>query len=244
MIIEFGAFRNRYEYFSQSGLRNQSEYVRDGKKCQLYFPEITSHTETGDHIFLLREEFYMYESSDLRKGLKIEIDGDPYVIVQFDFKKPGKGQALYKCKLKNMVTGAQFERTYRSVDKFNEANLEEHEMEFLYADGDSYCFMNTSTYSQEFLTGDQVGESKAFLKENTACDMLFFDGRPIGITLPNFVELTITETQPWVKGDTASGDSKPAILETGHAVQVPPFVGKGEKVRIDTRTGQYVERVK
>lgn len=186
----------------------------------------------------------MYESSDLRKGLKIEIDGDPYVIVQFEFVKPGKGQALYKCKLKNMVTGAQFERTYRSGEKFNEANLEEFGMEYLYSDGESYCFMNTSTYEQEFLTKEQVGDAKAFLKENTVCSVLMFDGRSIGISLPNFVDLIITEAEPWAKGDTAAGSTKPATLETGHMVQVPPFVNQGEKIRIDTRTGQYVERVK
>ena len=186
----------------------------------------------------------MYESSDLRRGLKMEIDGDPHVVVQFEFVKPGKGQALYKCKLKNMITGAQFDRTFRSGDKFNEANLEEHEMEYLYYDGDRYCFMNTSTYSQEFLTDTQVGDLKNFLKENTVCSVLFFDGNPIGISLPNFVDLKIVKADPWVKGDTASGDSKPATLETGHILQVPPFVVEGESIRIDTRTGQYVERVK
>ena len=186
----------------------------------------------------------MYESSDLRKGLKVEIDGDPYAIVQFQFVKPGKGQALYKCKLKNMVTGAQFDRTFRSGEKFNEANLEEQQMEYLYSDGDGYHFMNTSTYEQEFMTKEQVGDAIDFLKENTGCDILLFDGRPIGISLPNFIDLRITQADPWVKGDTASGDSKPATLETGYMLQVPPFVEEGQLVRIDTRTGQYVERVK
>jgi elongation factor P len=186
----------------------------------------------------------MYESSDLRKGLKVEIDGDPYAIVQFQFVKPGKGQALYKCKLKNMVTGAQFDRTFRSGEKFNEANLEEQQMEYLYSDGDGYHFMNTSTYEQEFMTKEQVGDAIDFLKENTVCDILLFDGRPIGISLPNFIDLRITQADPWVKGDTASGDSKPATLETGYMLQVPPFVEEGQLVRIDTRTGQYVERVK
>ena len=138
----------------------------------------------------------MYVSSDLRKGLKIEIDGDPYIIVQFEFVKPGKGQALYKCKLKNMVTGTQFDRTFRSGDKFNEANLEEHEMEYLYSDGEQYCFMNTSTYAQDFLTKDQVGDATDFLKENTVCNVLFFQGKAIGVTLPNFVELRIIQTEP------------------------------------------------
>lgn len=186
----------------------------------------------------------MYESGDLRKGLKIEIDGDPYVITQFEFVKPGKGQALYKCKLKNMLTGAQFDKTFRSGEKFNKADLEELEMEYLYFDGSNYNFMNTSTYDQEVMTPEQVSDAKDFLKENTVCDVLFFDGRPIGLTLPNFVELRIVQADPWVKGDTASGDAKPAKLETGVVIQVPPFVEEGEKIRIDTRTGQYVERVK
>lgn len=187
----------------------------------------------------------MYEASDLRKGLKIEIDGDPYVIVQFEFSKPGKGQALYRCKLKNMVTGAQFDRTYRSGEKFNQANLEEQAMEYLYNDGETYCFMNSSNYEQEFLTPDQVGEEViSLLKENTVCDVLLHDGKPIGVTLPMFVNLKVTKADPWVKGDTASGDTKPATLETGLELQVPPFIAEGEEIRIDTRTGQYVERVK
>ncbi len=186
----------------------------------------------------------MYESGDLRKGLKIEIDGEPYVIVQFEFVKPGKGQALYKCRLKNMVTGAQFDKTFRSGEKFNEADLVEEEMEYLYADGSSYCFMNTTTYEQEFLSAEQVGEATSFLKENTRCAVLLFQGKPIGITLPYFIDLKVVKADPWVKGDTASGDTKPATLETGYVLQVPPFVEEGEVIRIDTRTGQYVERVK
>jgi len=186
----------------------------------------------------------MYDSSDLRKGLKIEIDGDPYAVVQFEFVKPGKGQALYKCRLKNMVTGAQFDKTYRSGEKINKADLEEVKMEYLYSDGEAYCFMNSSNYEQEFLTADQLGEAKDLLKENTACDVLLFDGRPIGVTLPIFMELKVTKAEPWIKGDTASGDSKPAVLETGYQLQVPPFVEEGEILKIDTRTGEYVERVK
>jgi elongation factor P len=186
----------------------------------------------------------MIESGDLRKGTKLDIDGEPYVIVQFEFVKPGKGQALYKCRLKNMITGTQFDKTYRSGEKFNTADLEEVEMEYLYFDGSEYCFMNTSTYDQIMMTVDQIGDASALLKENVVCNVLLFDGRPIGVTLPNFVELRITQAEPWVKGDTASGDTKPATLETGSVVQVPPFVNEGELVRIDTRTGAYVERVK
>ena len=186
----------------------------------------------------------MLESGDLRKGLKLELDGEPHVIVQFEFVKPGKGQALYKCKLKNMLTGAQFDKTFRSGEKFNKADLEEAEMEYLYSDGSRFCFMNTSTYDQEFITEDQIGDSKNFLKENTVCNVLLFEGRPIGISLPNFIDLKVEKTDPWVKGDTASGDSKPATLETGFVLNVPPFIQEGELIRIDTRTGEYVERVK
>ena len=186
----------------------------------------------------------MLESGDLKKGRKIEIDGEPYLIVQFEFTKPGKGQALYKCKLKNMVTGVQFDRTFRSSEKFKEPDLTEQEMEYLYSDGDRYCFMNTSTYDQEFLTEDQVSDTIDFLKENTVCNVLLFEGTPIGISLPNFINLKVVKTDPWVKGDTASGDSKPATLETGYVIQVPPFIEEGELLKIDTRTGAYVERVK
>jgi elongation factor P len=186
----------------------------------------------------------MLESGDLKKGAKIELDGEPYMIVQFEFTKPGKGQALYKCRLKNMVTGSQFDKTFRSGEKFKEPDLEEQEMEFLYMDGDRYCFMNTTTYEQEFITAEQVGDARNFLKENTVCNILLFDGRPIGISLPIFINLKIKKTDPWAKGDTASGDSKPATLETGYTIQVPPFIEQGELVKIDTRTGAYVERVK
>ncbi len=186
----------------------------------------------------------MLESGDLKKGAKIEIDGEPYILVQFEFVKPGKGQALYKCKLKNMVTGAQFDKTFRSSEKFKQPDLEEQEMEYLYAEGDQFCFMNMTTYVQEYLTEEQLGDAKNFLKENTVCNILLFEGRPIGISLPIFINLKVAETEPWVKGDTASGDSKPATLETSYVLQVPPFIEKGELLKIDTRTGAYVERVK
>ncbi len=186
----------------------------------------------------------MFESGDLRKGKKLEIDGEPYMVVQFEFVKPGKGQALYKCKLKNMVTGVQFDKTFRSGEKFNEADLEEVEMEYLYAEGNQYCFMNTSSYEQEYLTEEQVSESIDFLKENTVCSVLLFAGKPIGISLPNFINLRVEKTDPWVKGDTASGDSKPATIETGYVLNVPPFIEEGQLIKIDTRSGEYVERVK
>lgn len=185
----------------------------------------------------------MYDVGDLKKGLKFQVDGEPYLIVDFEFKKPGKGQALYKCKLRNMISGNQFERTYRSGEKFEEAMLEEQEMEYLYAEQESYCFMNTANYEQEFLSKDQVGDNIDLLKENTVCTALFFNGRAIALTLPNFVNLRIVKSDPWAKGDTATGSTKPATLETGFEIQVPPFVEEGQLVKIDTRTRSYVERV-
>ncbi len=186
----------------------------------------------------------MFECGELRKGKKIEIDGAPFVVVQFEFVKPGKGQALYKCKLKNMITGAQFDRTYRSGDKLKKASLDEREMEYLYFDGETYCFMDNSNYEQEFLTPDQLSDCIPLLKENTTCSVLFFDDRPIGVTLPNFVVLRITQSEPWAKGDTATNDMKPAVVETGYELTVPPFVEEGQLIKIDTRTGAYSERVK
>lgn len=187
----------------------------------------------------------MLESGDLRKGLKIIYDGDPHVISQFEFVKPGKGQALYKCRLKNMLTGSQFDNTFRSGEKIEKADLEELEMEYLYPDGENFCFMNTTTYDQVFLTPDQIGEDNiGFLKENIVCKILFFGSLAIGVTLPNFIDLKVVATEPWVKGDTATNDTKPATLETGVVVQVPPFIDQDEMIRIDTRTGQYSERVK
>jgi elongation factor P len=183
-------------------------------------------------------------AGDLRKGLKIEIDGDPYIIVDFEFSKPGKGQALYRCRLRNMISGNQFDRTYRSGDKFIAADLEEQEMEFLYKEGNQYCFMNTKNYEQVYLSAEQVGDAVNYLTENLMVDMLFFQGRPIGITLPNFVTLKVVKADPGVKGDTASGATKPVTMETGYVLQVPLFIEEGEVLKLDTRTGQYVERVK
>lgn len=183
-------------------------------------------------------------AGELRKGSKIEIDGEPYLIVDFDFSKPGKGQALYRCRLKNMITGVQIDRTYRSGDKFNAADLEEQAMQYLYSDGEHYHFMNTSSYEQIEMPAEAVEDASSFLTENLIVNVLLFQGRSIGLTLPNFVELKIVKSDPGIKGDTASGATKPATLETGHVIQVPLFLEEGETVRIDTRTGQYVERVK
>jgi len=186
----------------------------------------------------------MYNASDLRKNLKIQIDGEPHVVVDFEFSKPGKGQALYRCKLKNMITGSQFDRTFRSVDNFEQANLEEKTMQYLYHSDDGYCFMCTETYEQVMLNDDQVADAKNYLIENLEVEILFWGERPLGITLPNFVDVEVTQADPWIKGDTAAGNSKPITVETGYTLQAPPFIEPGEKIRIDTRTGDYVTRVK
>jgi elongation factor P len=186
----------------------------------------------------------MYSASDLKKNLKIQIDGDPYVITEFEFSKPGKGQALYRCKLKNMINGTQFERTFRSVDSFEPAKLEEKKMQYLYQEEDKYCFMDNETYEQVYLTEDQMEDASKFLIDNLEVEILFFGTRPIGITIPNFVDLLVTKADPWAKGDSVTGKTKPVVVETGATVQVPPFVVEGEKIRVDTRTGEYLTRVK
>jgi elongation factor P len=186
----------------------------------------------------------MYTASDLKKGLRIKIDNEPYIITEFNFVKPGKGQALYRSKLKNMLTGSQFERTFRSVDTFESADLQEKKMQFLYKEGEKYCFMDNQSYEQIFLTEEQVGNAKNFLIDNIEAEILMFEERPLEVSLPNFVDLVVTQADPWAKGDTVSGNTKPVIVQTGYQIQVPPFVEQGEKIRVDTRTGEYLTRVK
>jgi elongation factor P len=186
----------------------------------------------------------MYNASDLRKGLKIEIDGEPYVVTVFEFSKPGKGQSLYRCKLKNMITGVIIDPTYRSGDTFKPADLSERKMQYLYNQDDEFWFMDVENYEQIVLKEDQVGDARNYLIDNLEVDILFFGDRPIGITLPNFVNFTVTKADPWAKGDSVTGDTKPITLETGYELRVPPFIEEGGKITIDTRTGEYVTRVK
>jgi elongation factor P len=186
----------------------------------------------------------MYNASNLRKGLKLLLDREPYVVIDFQFTKPGKGQALYRCKLRNMITGAILDRTYRSVDTFEPANLEQRKMQYLYNQEGQYYFMDLENFDQVFLTQEQAGDAKNYLIDNLEVDILLFDGRPIGITLPNFVDLLVVQADPWVKGDSVAGDSKPVTLETGYTLRVPPFIEEGIKITVDTRTGEYVTRVK
>jgi elongation factor P len=180
----------------------------------------------------------------LKKNLRIKIDNEPYIVTEFNFVKPGKGQALYRCKLKNMITGSQFERTFRSVDNFESADLQEKRMQYLYQEEEKYCFMDNVNFEQVFLTGDQVGDAKNFLIDNIEAAILFFEDRPLGVTIPNFVDLVVTEAEPWAKGDSVTGNTKPVILQTGYRILVPTFIEEGEKIRVDTRTGEYLTRVK
>jgi len=186
----------------------------------------------------------MYSASDFRKGLKVQIDGEPYIMTDFSFSKPGKGQALYRARLRNMITGNAFEKTFRSNDKLEKAALEERTMQYLYKQGDEYFFMDNVSFEQLEMSKAQLGDSVSFLTDNMDVDVLQYNGRPIGVTLPNFVNLKVTQSDPWVKGDTSGSDSKPVTLETGYVVQVPPFIEEGDKLQIDTRTGVYVTRVK
>jgi elongation factor P len=181
--------------------------------------------------------------SDLKKNAKLQIDGAPWVVVDFQFVKPGKGQGLYKCKIKNMITGSVVDRTYRSGEKLEAADVESRSFQFLFATGDEYTFMDTSTYEQIAVPGDLIGDDKNFLMDELGVDVLFYNGRAVGVTLPSHVVMEVTECEPGVKGDTATGATKGATVQTGYTLQVPLFIKVGEKLKIDTRTGNYVERV-
>ena len=186
----------------------------------------------------------MYSTSDFRRGLKIEFKEEPYIIVEFQHVKPGKGGAFVRTKLKNMITGRVLDETFRSGEKVGRPDLEEKGMQFLYDDQDGYCFMDNATYEQVFLKEDQVGDTKNFMQPNIDLKVLFYKGAPIGLDLPTTVNLEVTACEPGVKGDTATGATKPATLETGHVVQVPLFINEGDLLKIDTRTGAYIERAK
>lgn len=185
-----------------------------------------------------------YSTSDFKKGLKIEWDGRPFVIIDFLHVKPGKGGAFVRTKLKNLVTGGVIDQTFRSGERVGKPDLVEKEMQYLYRDQDLYHFMDNETFEQISLTGDQIGEGKKFLEHNIAIKVLFYKDQPIGVELPTFVELQVIKTTPDIKGDTVSGATKPATLETGAVIQVPLFIDEGDTVRVDTRSGIYIERAK
>ncbi|MBN2362267.1 MAG: elongation factor P [Deltaproteobacteria bacterium] len=185
----------------------------------------------------------MWTTSDFRKGLKIEIDGVPYVIVDFQHVKPGKGTAFVRTRIKNMITGQLIEPTFRSGDKVKRPDLLETKMQYLYSDGDTCHFMDTKSYEQAEIPREILGEASDYLIENLEISAIFFNGQPIGVDVPNFVELKIIRCEPGARGDTVSGAQKPATVETGAIFYVPLFVNEGETIRVDTRDRSYVERV-
>jgi len=189
------------------------------------------------------EVFLLISTNDLRTGITIEIDGEVYMVVDFQHVKPGKGAAFVRTKIKNVKTGQVFERNFRAGEKLNRAIVERKTMQYLYSEGDVYYFMDTQTYEQIPLSKDQLGDAINYLKENLEVLVMFYEGVSIGVELPTFVELEVTHTEPGFKGDTATGGSKPATLETGLTIQVPLFINIGDVIRVDTRTGEYLSRV-
>ncbi len=186
----------------------------------------------------------MYDTSDIRKGLKVLMDNQPYTVVEFQFVKPGKGTAFTRTKFKNLLTGAVIDRNIRSGEKLEPANVEEREMQFLYKEGDDFVFMDNGNYEQVTVTSTVVGDDADLLKDNLSCTVLFFNERAVGVSLPNFVVLEVTGTEPGARGDSSGNVTKPATVETGAEVHVPLFINEGDLLKIDTRTKAYVERVK
>ena len=181
-------------------------------------------------------------TAEFKKGLKILFDGAPYTIVDFQHVKPGKGGAFVRTKLKHMRLGRVIDNTFRAGEKVELVDFEEKRMQFLYKD-DRYHFMDLDTYDQISLSSEEVGEARDFLKENTEVEILFIEDSPVTVELPNFIEIRIAKTDPGIRGDTASGGSKPATLETGAVIQVPLFLNEGDVVKVDTRSGDYLGRV-
>ena len=185
----------------------------------------------------------MISAGDFRNGVTIEVDGNIFQIIEFQHVKPGKGAAFVRTKLKNIINGGVVEKTFRPTEKFPQARIDRKDMQYLYADGDLFTFMDTETYDQISLNKDTVGDALKFVKENEVCKVCSHNGSVFAVEPPLFVELEITDTEPGFKGDTATGASKPATVETGAVVSVPLFVNQGDKIKIDTRTGEYLSRV-
>lgn len=186
----------------------------------------------------------MISTNQFRKGLKIEINGEPYNIVDFQHVKPGKGNAFIRTRLKSMISGNVLEKTFKSGEKVDKPDLENKKVQYLYRDGDDFNFMDMETYDQFVIPIDQLGDAPNYMTENMETEVLFYKGDAIDIELPTFVEFEVVRTDPGVRGDTVSGSTKPAEIETGASIQVPLFVNEGDVLKIDTRTGSYVERVK
>ena len=186
----------------------------------------------------------MVTAGDFRNGVTFEMDGQVLQIIEFQHVKPGKGAAFVRTKCRNVITGSVVERTFNPTDKFENAYIDRRDMQYLYNDGDLYYFMDNETYEQMPINADKLGDSFKFVTENMVCKVLSYKGNVFGIEPPLFVDLVVTETEPGVRGDTATNVTKPAKLETGAEVKVPLFITEGEKIRIDTRTGEYLERSK
>ena len=184
----------------------------------------------------------MVTAGDFRNGVTFEMDGNVYSIIEFQHVKPGKGAAFVRTKIRNVISGAVTEKTFNPNDKYPTAFIERKDMEYLYNDGDLYYFMDSETYEQLPISPNVLGDNFRFVKENMVCKVLSYKGNVFGIEPPNFVELQVTETEPGVKGDTATNVTKPATLETGAEIKVPIFIDEGEMIRVDTRTGEYMER--
>ena len=184
------------------------------------------------------------DTSDIRKNLKIMLDGNPYAVVDFQFVKPGKGQAFTRVKLRNMETGATLERTFKSGEKLEPADIEQRTLQYIYQDGENFVFMDLGSGEQMMVPADKMVEEQKWLADEMMVEVTLLKGNAIGIELPAHVELQITQSDPGVKGDTASGATKPATMSTGAVVQVPLFIEEGEWIKIDTRTGSYLERVR
>lgn len=184
----------------------------------------------------------MITAGDFRNGVTFEMDGNVYSIIEFQHVKPGKGAAFVRTKIRNVISGAVTEKTFNPNDKYPTAFIERKDMEYLYNDGDLYYFMDSETYEQLPISPNVLGDNFRFVKENMVCKVLSYKGNVFGIEPPNFVELQVTETEPGVKGDTATNVTKPATLETGAEIKVPIFINEGEMIRVDTRTGEYMER--
>ena len=185
----------------------------------------------------------MISAGDFRNGMTIELEGNIFQIVEFQHVKPGKGAAFVRTKLKNIVSGGVVEKTFRPTEKCPAAHIDRKDMQYLYADGDMYNFMDVENYDQITLSADDIGDALKFVKENEICKVCSHAGKVFAVEPPLFVELQITDTEPGFKGDTATGATKPAIVETGAQVMVPLFVDQGETIKIDTRTGEYLSRV-
>lgn len=184
-----------------------------------------------------------YNTSEFRKGLKIQIDGEPYLMVEMNFVKPGKGNALYKCRMRNLVRGTMLDRTYKGGDSLESADVETSDVQFLYRQGEDYVFMDAKTFEQYEIKPDVAGDAWKYLKDGMSCSVVLFNNNPISLEPPAHVELEVIETQPGTKGDTATNVTKPAKVETGAEFNVPGFIKVGNVIRIDTRTGEYTERV-